>query len=44
MVQCTIDNELLFLHKKVNHEQMLLAIMCIHVDDLKLAGRKGDII
>ena len=44
MVQCTIDNGLLFLHKKVSNEQMLLAIMCIPVEDVKLAGRKDVIL
>ena len=32
------------MHKKVNNEQMLLAIICIYVDGLKLAGRKDVII
>ena len=45
MVQCTIDNEVLFLHRKNDKgEQILSAIMCIHVDRLKLTGRKDVII
>ena len=44
MVQCTIDNDLLFSHKKINNEQILFAINCIHVDDLQLAGRRDVII
>ena len=41
MMQCTIYNELLFLHRKNDKgEQVLLPIMCIYVDDLKLTGRR----
>ena len=45
MVQCMIDNDLLFLHRTNDKgEKILLAIMCNHVDDLKLTGRKDIII
>ena len=41
MTCCTVDSELLFLHEL---DGTLLAIMCIHVDDLRLAGHRDTVI
>ena len=42
MKQCTVDQELCYLHDDVN--QTLLALMAKHVDDLKIAGDKKTVI
>ena len=56
MTQCTVDNELCFLHKPVgstlaedrsvtpNKVMRLLAVMAKHVDDLKITGDKATVI
>ena len=41
MLSCTVDNELLFLH---DNSGILKAVMCIHVDDLKITGSREMII
>ena len=51
MTQCTIDNELCFLHKSGSERTApkgstleLLAVMAKHVDDLKLTGQRQTLI